>query len=267
MCYNVEILFDTADDPCKEDNEFLPDGNRYWTRGRYYHKLRQIAKTISAAGEWDTPALVGLCEVENDSVLHELTRRSPLRAQEYRYLITQGSDPRGINVALLYQRDRFGYIGHEAIPIRFTRERHKQSRDILHVWGKIQTGDTLDVFVCHFPSRYGGEKESEQDRLDAARTLRENCDSIYRIRKFPYLIIMGDFNDTPISYAHRTIQGDLVDAFAESGRGMGVTYNQNFFWFRIDNILHSPNMTAFNCSVDKVSYSDHYPLWCYLRLE
>ncbi len=197
MCYNVENLFDTADDPCKEDNEFLPDGNRYWTRGRYYHKLRQIAKTISAAGEWDTPALVGLCEVENDSVLHELTRRSPLRAQEYRYLITQGSDPRGINVALLYQRDRFGYIGHEAIPIRFTRERHKQSRDILHVWGKIQTGDTLDVFVCHFPSRYGGEKESEQDRLDAARTLRENCDSIYRIRKFPYLIIMGDFNDTP----------------------------------------------------------------------
>ena len=159
MCYNVENLFDTADDPCKEDNEFLPDGNRYWTRGRYYHKLRQIAKTISAAGEWDTPALVGLCEVENDS--------------------------------------GFGYIGHEAIPIRFTRERHKQSRDILHVWGKIQTGDTLDVFVCHFPSRYGGEKESEQDRLDAARTLRENCDSIYRIRKFPYLIIMGDFNDTP----------------------------------------------------------------------
>ena len=84
MCYNVENLFDTADDPCKEDNEFLPDGNRYWTRGRYYHKLRQIAKTISAAGEWDTPALVGLCEVENDSVLHELTRRSPLRAEEYR---------------------------------------------------------------------------------------------------------------------------------------------------------------------------------------
>ena len=178
MCYNVENLFDTADDPCKEDNEFLPDGNRYWTRGRYYHKLRQIAKTISAAGEWDTPALVGLCEVENDSVLHELTRRSPLRAQEYRYLITQGSDPRGINVALLYQRDRFGYIGHEAIPIRFTRERHKQSRDILHVWGKIQTGDTLDVFVCHFPSRYGGEKESEQDRLDAARTPRGSLKAV-----------------------------------------------------------------------------------------
>ena len=85
--------------------------------------------------------------------------------------------------------------------------------------------------------------------------------------KGDYVLVCGDFNDTPISYAHRTIQGDLVDAFAESGRGMGVTYNQNFFWFRIDNILHSQNMTSINCSVDEIPYSDHYPLWCYLRLE
>ena len=67
--------------------------------------------------------------------------------------------------------------------------------------------------------------------------------------KGDYVLVCGDFNDTPISYAHRTIQGDLTDAFAESGRGMGITYNQNFFWFRIDNILHSPNMTSMNCSV------------------
>ncbi len=82
-----------------------------------------------------------------------------------------------------------------------------------------------------------------------------------------YILVCGDFNDTPISYAHRTIQGKLIDAFVESGRGMGITYNQNCFWFRIDNILHSPNMVSFNCSVDKVSYSDHYPLWCYLKLK
>ncbi len=88
-----------------------------------------------------------------------------------------------------------------------------------------------------------------------------------RNAKGDYVLVCGDFNDTPISYAHRTIQGDLRDAFAESGRGMGITYNQNYFWFRIDNILHSPNMTSMNCSVDKVAYSDHYPLWCYVRLE
>ena len=85
--------------------------------------------------------------------------------------------------------------------------------------------------------------------------------------KSDYVLVCGDFNDTPISYAHRTIQGDLVDAFSESGRGMGVSYNRNSFSFRIDYILHSSNMQSFDCSVDKVTYSDHYPLWCYMKLE
>lgn len=86
--------------------------------------------------------------------------------------------------------------------------------------------------------------------------------------KGDYVLVCGDFNDTPISYAHRTIQGDLTDAFVESGRGMGITYHQNLFLFRIDNILHSPNATSMDCTVDsKVDYSDHYPMWCYLKLE
>ena len=76
MTYNVENFFDTRDNPTKNDDEFLPSGNRYWTQSRYYHKLQQIAKVISAAGEWSTPALIALCEVENDSVLSHLTRRS-----------------------------------------------------------------------------------------------------------------------------------------------------------------------------------------------
>ncbi len=82
-----------------------------------------------------------------------------------------------------------------------------------------------------------------------------------------YILVCGDFNDTPISYAHRTIQGNLKDAFAESGRGVGITYNQNYFWFRIDHILHSVNMQSMNCTVDKIKYSDHYPVWCYLKLK
>ena len=79
MIYNVENFFDTRDNPTKNDDEFLPSGNRHWTPNRYYHKLQQIAKVISAAGEWNTPALIALCEVENDSVLSHLTRRTPLR--------------------------------------------------------------------------------------------------------------------------------------------------------------------------------------------
>ena len=82
-----------------------------------------------------------------------------------------------------------------------------------------------------------------------------------------YTIVCGDFNDTPISYARRTVQGPLTDAFAESGFGMGISYNQNFFLFRIDHILHSARMEAYNCHVDThVKMSDHYPIYCYLKL-
>lgn len=197
ITYNVENMFDTADNPAKEDNEFLPEGSHAWTPGRYYYKLRQIAKVISAAGEWGTPALIGLCEVENDSVLYHLTHRTPLRKQGYRYLITDGPDIRGINVGLLYHPAQFHYLTHQAIPIRFSKPPHKPTREILHVCGLIANGDTLDLCVCHFPSRYGGEKMTERERFDAARTLREVCDSIRTIRQTPKIIAMGDFNDTP----------------------------------------------------------------------
>ena len=99
-----------------------------------------------------------------------------------------------------------------------------------------------------------------------ARQARIIADEIRRIRS-DYTIVCGDFNDTPISYALRTIKGPhLHDAYAESGWGHGATYNQNYFRFRIDHILHSPNIKSLNCTVDKVKYSDHYPIWCYLKL-
>lgn len=83
--------------------------------------------------------------------------------------------------------------------------------------------------------------------------------------KHPYIIVCGDFNDTPISYAHRVIAEDLDDAFTQSGRGLGVSYNQNKFYFRIDNILISKNLKAYNCTVDRsIKESDHYPIWCYI---
>lgn len=88
-----------------------------------------------------------------------------------------------------------------------------------------------------------------------------------KANKNPYIIVCGDFNDTPISYARHTIKGDLKDAFVSSGFGPGITYNQDYFYFRIDYILHSKNIKAYNCTVDNVAYSDHYPLWTYLHLE
>ena len=196
ISYNVENLFDTADNPLTDDEEFLPQGSHHWTPKRYNHKLQQIAKVITAAGEWTEPALVGLCEVENDSTLDHLCRRTPLRTQAYRFVSSETDDPRGIRVALLYQRDQFALLGHTSLRIPF-RGGKKLSRPLLHVWGKIATGDTLDVFVCHFPSRSNGQLESEPFRIDAARHLRRACDSLYQLRQHPHLLVMGDFNDTP----------------------------------------------------------------------
>ena len=82
-----------------------------------------------------------------------------------------------------------------------------------------------------------------------------------------YTIVCGDFNDTPISYVRRKMLHSLIDAYAESGSGMGVSYNQNYFFFRIDHIFHSISMNAYNCRVDAgIKLSDHYPVYCYLKL-
>ncbi len=83
--------------------------------------------------------------------------------------------------------------------------------------------------------------------------------------KHSSIIVCGDFNDTPISYAHRVISKNLIDAFTQSGSGLGVSYNQHRFYFRIDNILISNDFTSYNCTVDKsIKESDHYPIWCYI---
>jgi predicted extracellular nuclease len=251
MFYNVENLFDTEDDPNTNDDEFLPQGARRWTPYRYYSHLQQTAKVIHAVGEWDTPALVGVCEVENDSVMIHLINRTSLRTQNYRYCISRGNDPRGIEVALLYQRDKFQYIDHRSIRIRFAQtDRH--SRDILHVWGKIITGDTLDVFICHFPSRYSGEKETEQARLDAARHLRQLCDSLHDVRQNPCLLIMGDFNDNPSDRSIQAIvkssnpERDLVNLFADQkSLNFQGSYKYQGEWSQLDQMMVSQSWAVF----------------------
>ena len=73
MFYNVENLFDCQHDTLKNDYEFLPDAPKGWTRARYNDKLAKIAKVIVATGVKDVPDLVGLCEVENDHCMKDLT--------------------------------------------------------------------------------------------------------------------------------------------------------------------------------------------------
>jgi endonuclease/exonuclease/phosphatase family metal-dependent hydrolase len=253
MSYNVENLFDTHDDPETADEEFLPSGTRRWTPSRYNRKLKQIAQVIAAAGEWDTPALIGLCEVENDTVLTHLLTRTSLRSQHYRYLLAQGSDRRGINVALLYQRDKFRYAGHRSVPVRFDLPGTRPTRDILHVWGEISSGDTLDVMVCHFPSKYGGEKKSEARRRMAADVLGALCDSLNRLRQNPLQIVMGDFNDEPDAPFMRRVAScsNLLNLFA-SGKPASLAHGSQKYrdtWGQLDQILIHARMNAKDASM------------------
>lgn len=197
MFYNVENLFDTKDDSLKHDEEFLPEGAMRWTGWKYWEKLKNISRVITAVGEMQSPVLVGLCEVENDSVIFDLTHRAPLRAQRYEFVITNSPDNRGIDVALLYQSDQFKLLSFSEYCVFFSDPSSSPTRNILHATGRIILGDTLDVFVCHFPSRRGGQLASEHKRLDAAELLREKVDSLFSIRQTANIIIMGDFNDHP----------------------------------------------------------------------
>ncbi|MDR0937826.1 MAG: endonuclease [Mediterranea sp.] len=204
MAWNVENLFDTRHDTLKNDHEFLPQAYRHWTYTRYRQKLDNVARVIAALGEWEAPALVALCEVENDTVLIDLTRHSPLKEWRYRFVSTHSPDPRGIDVALLYQRDRFKLLSSRSIRIA-PLGRHHRTRDLLHASGLLLTGDTLDIIVCHLPSRTGGVKESAPYRDFVASRIRAEADSLLHARYHPQLIILGDFNDYPSSSSIRKV--------------------------------------------------------------
>lgn len=197
VSYNVENLFDTRHDTLKNDYEFLPESVRHWNYSKYKKKLDDIGRTLIAVGGWTPPAIVALCEVENDSVLRDLTHYSVLREAGYRYIMTHSQDERGIDVAMLYQRGLFKLLSSQSITITPPRSSDRPTRDILHASGLLLNGDTLDILIAHFPSRSGGAKESEPYRLQTARRLKQTADSLICLRRYPQLLIMGDFNDYP----------------------------------------------------------------------
>ena len=194
--YNCENLFEPSDNPEKLDDEFTPDGERHWTYTRVNQKVTNLARVLVAAGEGRAPMLVGLAEVENDSVLMRLTRRTALREWEYDFVVTQSPDTRGINVALLYQPMDFRLLGWMAVRVPMP-DGARPTRDLLHAWGRVVGGDTLDVIVCHLPSRLGGVKRSTANRQAAHRVIRQLSDSLHRHRACPHVIVMGDMNDYP----------------------------------------------------------------------
>lgn len=205
MFWNTENTFDTHHDSLKQDKEFLPDAPRHWNYTKYKKKLANLGRVITAVGQWNPPALVGLCEIENDRVMQDLAYYSPLKNQGYSYVMTQSPDIRGIDVALLYRPEIFKLLSYESIPASKSDGNFRPTRDLLHASGLLITGDTLDVIVVHLPSRSGGVKRSEPYRLWVAQKLKTVTDSLIDARLRPKLIIMGDFNDYPTNKSVRQV--------------------------------------------------------------
>ena len=209
MFYNVENLFHPEDDSLKKDEEFTPEGLRHWSFYRYHQKLNRIAQNIIAIGEWEPPAIVGLCEIENKRCLEDLIYLTPLKTFGYEIIHQESPDQRGIDVALLYRPDFFEPLATKFIPIVFPEDRHP-TRDILYVEG-MANKDTLHCFVNHWPSRYGGQLESAPKRNHAAQILKMCFDSIQSSNPAAAIIALGDFNDSPSDHSMADILMALAD--------------------------------------------------------
>lgn len=195
MTYNVENLFDTQHDSLKNDTEFLPNSELHWTNKRFYDKLHEVMQVIVGVGNEELPLLVGLCEVENDFVLKTMTKFDPYDQLGYDYVHYESPDARGIDVALLYQKDKFTPLASRPIPVHLPNG--QRGRDLLYICGALTDSTLLHVIQVHFPSRREGALASEPNRIAAATAVRQVVDSVQTLDPQAAIIIMGDFNDNP----------------------------------------------------------------------
>lgn len=197
LFYNVENLFDIYNNPETNDDEFTPKGDRRWTYKRFEKKLQAISKVILNASGWNPPELVALCEIENHYALDKLLSQTPLKSYPYQIIHKESPDPRGIDVAFLYNENDFYPLEYQYIPIRTENDSIIKSREILYVSGIIKNTDTLHLFVNHWPSRYSGLMESQPLRNLAANTLKAEIELLQKNKINPNIVIVGDFNDQP----------------------------------------------------------------------
>ena len=235
---NCENLFDCQHDSLKQDTEWLPASVRNWTPARYWRKMNSIGQEILSCQDDGIPDLVALVEVENDSVIFDLTRRSLLRHAGYEYLMTQSPDVRGIDVALLYQPMTFRPLCCDYLEVE-PLEGMRPTRDVLYVQGETSERDTLHVFVVHAPSRFGGEHPTRPNR----RVVMERIMQV--VRELPEdakVIIAGDFNDYADSPSLQYLEqhGFInVTREARGSNGAQGTYRYQGEWESIDHVLVS----------------------------
>jgi len=262
--YNLENLFDTINDTTKIlSTDFTPDGPKHWDTKKYYRKLSHLSDVIPLIGADLThtaPAILGVSEIENETVLKDLINMPKLKPYGYKIIHYESPDRRGIDVGLLYNPKVFTPLLSKNIPLTIPDKPHFYTRSQLLVTG-ILDGDTVSFIVMHWPSRRGGEKRSRPLRNAAADLCRAIADSILQKNPQAKIIMMGDLNDDPTSpslkkHLKATDKKDLLTkgyffnpmlTFYRKGIGSLAWHDS---WNLFDNIILTPGAVLGN----KTSY-------------
>ncbi len=202
--YNLENLFDTYDDPVKNDQEFTPEGKNNWTETKYKKKLHNMATVIRAMADnnkrWHT--ILGVSEIENRLVLEDLVSQPEIAEANYEIIHYESPDRRGVDVALLYKPEQFKLLESESIPFNFnskidfsdTDTSYFRTRDILMARGEI-AGEEFAFYVAHLPSRYGGKGGNLRSR--GAEIIYAHSRRMEQLHPGIKIVVMGDMNDNP----------------------------------------------------------------------
>lgn len=234
--YNLENLFDTINNNGKYDLEFTPGGARQWDGKKYWSKIDNLARAITAMTTKTTPngpAIIGVSEIENRSVLEDLVKAVDKRLakegkQPWNLQIVHHDSPdrRGVDVACLYNPRQFRFLNVSNSTLTIPNNPSFRTRDQMCVTG-ILGGDTVSVIVNHWPSRLGGEEQSSYLREAAAALSKHIADSLWSLRPNQGVIVMGDLNDDPQNKSCAKVLGAKADMKGVAPHGF---YNP---WWKI----------------------------------
>lgn len=219
--YNLENLFDTINNNGKYDLEFSPQGSRQWNGEKYWSKINNLAYCISQMTTQTTPmgpAILGVSEIENRSVLEDLVKAEPIKKWMLQVVHHDSPDRRGVDVGLLYNPRMFKVLDVTNHTLVIPDNPNFRTRDQMCVTG-ILGGDTLSVIVNHWPSRLGGQEQSSYLREAAASLSKHIADSLWAIRPNQGVIIMGDLNDDPQDKSCAVALGAMKDLKKVSHHG------------------------------------------------
>lgn len=243
--YNLENFFDTKDDKGTLDDDFTPKGFKNWDEYKFNNKAKKLAKAISKIGTDDSfypPVLIGVAEVENKEVITTLLKTGKLKEEDYGFVHFDSPDERGIDTALIYNREHFKVIDAETIPLLITNVNGERdfTRDILRVHGSLHN-EEIHIFVNHWPSRRDGADETSYKRIAAANTIIQKLEGLEAESEAFNCIVMGDFNDDPNSESIKKLMdtGRFINPMQKILSPVSGSANYKGEWSLFDQILVS----------------------------